>query len=59
MHLVLGLLSATALSLLISLALMISFMLYTVWELDNPFQGDVRIRPTAFQHALEIIKEAN
>ena len=41
------------------LALMISFMLYTVWELDAPFQGDVRIRPTAFQHALEIIKEAN
>ena len=41
------------------LALMISFMLYTVWELDNPFLGDVRIRPTAFQHALEIIKEAN
>jgi len=41
------------------LALIISFMLYTVWELDNPFQGDVRIRPTAFQHALEIMKEAN
>lgn len=41
------------------LALMISFMLYTVWELDNPFLGDVSIMPKPFEHALEMMKEAD
>lgn len=39
------------------LAALISFMLFTVWSLDRPFQGHVHITPTPFERTIELIEQ--
>lgn len=39
------------------LAAMISFMLFTVWSLDQPFKGHVHIDPTPFERTIELIEQ--
>jgi hypothetical protein len=34
----------------------IVFLLYAIWTVDYPFQGDVAVPPTAFHHTLELMK---
>jgi len=41
-----------------ALAAMISFSLLTIWDLDGPFDGAVRVTPSAFQEAVSVM-EAN
>ena len=41
-----------------SLALTIALSLFTVAALDHPFQGDVRIHPTALEQDLERFHES-
>ncbi len=40
-----------------ALAALVSLMLVTVWSLDHPFRGSVRIPPDAFDRVLSIVEE--
>ncbi len=41
-----------------ALTIMISAMLFTVWEIDRPFQGTIHVDPDAFQRTLQAITES-
>jgi hypothetical protein len=41
----------------IALAAIISLMLLTIWSLDYPFQGPIRVDPSAFQRTLDILRQ--
>lgn len=38
------------------LAAIISFMLFTVWSLDHPFQGHLHVTSIPFEHTIELIE---
>ena len=42
-----------------ALALIISMSLFTVAALDYPFNGDIRIHPSAYEQDLERFRESN